>query len=79
MIKAHKVTSQAQFLLRRELVVEGLTAIQLDELIEARGGHLKGGWWERQKIARYRFSDDNIRANANLEPFCCSKIPPMKK
>ncbi|HDZ39034.1 MAG TPA: hypothetical protein ENH62_12220 [Marinobacter sp.] len=51
----------------------------LIELVGANGGHLKGGWWERQKLARYRFSDENIRANANLDPFCCSKIPPMKK
>ena len=51
----------------------------LIELVGSHGGHLKGGWWERQKLARYRFSDENIRANANLDPFCCSKIPPMKK
>lgn len=51
----------------------------LIELVGANGGYLKGGWWERQKLARYRFSDENIRANANLDPFCCSKIPPMKK
>lgn len=49
------------------------------ELVGAHGGHLKGGWWERRKISGYRFSDENIRANANLDPFCCSKIPPMKK
>lgn len=51
----------------------------LIELIEARGGHLESGWWARRKLAHYRFSDENVRANANLDPFCCSKIPPMKK
>ncbi len=51
----------------------------LIDVIEARGGNLKGGWWARRKLARYRFSDENVRANANLDPFCCSKIPPMKK
>jgi hypothetical protein len=117
MTKAYKATSQAQFLLRRKLAVQGLTEIQwrdfiqelnhhpcvdfaerksenqlivtfdathwstdvLIELVGSHGGHLKGGWWERRKLAGYRFSDENLRANANLDPFCCSKIPPMKK
>jgi hypothetical protein len=51
----------------------------LVELVGTHGGHLKDGWWERRKLARYRFGDENTRANANLDPFCCSKIPPMKK
>ncbi|PFG08670.1 MULTISPECIES: hypothetical protein [unclassified Marinobacter] len=51
----------------------------LIELVGSHGGHLKGGWWERRKLAGYRFGDENLRANANLDPFCCSKIPPMKK
>ncbi|MCM0612566.1 hypothetical protein KFJ24_08805 [Marinobacter sediminum] len=52
---------------------------ELIDLIEAHGGRLKGGWWERRRLAWYRFADDNVRANADLEPFCCSKIPPTKK
>lgn len=52
---------------------------QLLELIEAQGGRLKTGWWTRRKLAWYRFTDDNTRANATHEPFCCSKIPPTKK
>ncbi|WP_166268879.1 hypothetical protein [Marinobacter caseinilyticus] len=52
---------------------------RLMDLIRARGGHVTGGWWQRRKIAWYRFTDDNVRANANLEPFCCSRIPPVKK
>jgi hypothetical protein len=51
----------------------------LIDLIDARGGRLKPGWWQRQKLAWYRFTDDNVRANVKHEPFCCSKIPPMKK
>lgn len=117
MAKAHKPTSQAQFLLRRKLAVDGLTEVQWEDfiqelnhhpcvdfaegkpegrlavtfdgthwstdelinLIEAQGGRIKDGWWQRRKIAGYRFTDDNVRANAKHEPFCCSKIPPMKK
>ncbi len=52
MIKAHKATNQARFLLLRKLTVEGFGESE----------------W-----------DDNLRANAELDPFCCSKIPPMKK
>lgn len=52
---------------------------QLLEMIEAEGGHLKNDWWTRRKLAWYRFTDDNVRANAKHDPFCCSKIPPMKK
>ncbi|WP_273207538.1 hypothetical protein [Marinobacter subterrani] len=54
----------------------------VDELlsaIQANGGQLKTGWWTRRKLAWYRFTDDNVRANAKHEPFCCSKIPPMKR
>lgn len=117
MIKAHKATSQAQFLLRRKLNIEGFTANQWDELIqelnghphvdfaegkaagqlittydgthwstdqlvdlvESRGGRLKDGWWQHQRLAWYRFTDDNVRANAKHVPVCCSKPPPMKK
>ena len=52
---------------------------ELLEAIEAYGGRLKGGWWTKRKLAWYRFTDDNVRANAKLDPFCCSKIPPMKR
>ncbi|WP_372972891.1 hypothetical protein [Marinobacter sp.] len=116
-MKAHKPTSQVQFLLRRKLTVKGLTDSQwndlvhelnhhpcvdfaerkagnqllvtfdgshwstdaLLELIDTSGGRLETGWWARRKLAWYRFTDDNVRANAKHEPFCCSKIPPMKK
>jgi hypothetical protein len=117
MVKAHKATSQAQFLLRRKLAVEGFTETQwedfiqelnhhpsvdfaegkpggqlivtfdgrhwsTDELIDlakTRGGCLKGGWWQRQRLAWYRFTDENVRANAKHVPTCCSKPPSMKK
>ncbi len=117
MIKAHKASNQAQFLLRRKLTVEGLgkgqwgdlvdelnhhpcvdfaeqkptnqlhvtydgTHWSLDELlglIKTHGGRLKAGWWTLRKLAWYRFTDDNVRANAKHDPFCCSKIPPMKR
>lgn len=49
------------------------------ELIKTHGAHLKSGWWTQRKLAWYRFTDDNVRANAKHEAFCCSKIPPMKK
>lgn len=52
---------------------------ELINLIEAQGGRLKRGWWQSRRLAWYRFTDDNVRANAKHEPFCCSKIPPMKK
>lgn len=54
----------------------------IDELLEqikAHGGRERDGWWTRRKLASYRFTDDNVRANAMHEPFCCSKIPPMKR
>ena len=49
------------------------------QLIEARGGRPDKGWWTRQKLAWYRFTDDNVRANARHEPFCCSKVPSLKR
>ena len=52
---------------------------ELLNLIEAQGGRLKRGWWQRQKLAWYQFTDDNLSANAKHEPTCCSKAPPMKK
>ena len=52
---------------------------ELLDLIAGYGGQLASGWWTRRKLAWYRFTDDNVRANANHEPFCCSKIPPMKR
>lgn len=52
---------------------------ELLELIRARGAWLKPGWWSSRKLAWHRFTDDNVRANARHEPFCCSKIPPMKR
>lgn len=55
------------------------TIDELLALITSRGGSLKPGWWTRRKLAWYRFTDDNVRANARHEPHCCSKIPPMKR
>jgi hypothetical protein len=52
---------------------------ELLALITSHGGRLKAGWWTRRKLAWYRFTDDNVRANAKHEPHCCSKIPPMKR
>lgn len=52
---------------------------QLLELVRGYGGCLKDSWWQRRKLAWYRVTDDNVRANAQHQPFCCSKIPPMKK
>ncbi|WP_417567570.1 hypothetical protein [Marinobacter sp.] len=52
---------------------------ELVALIKAHGGRLKAGWWAGRKLAWYQFTDDNVRANAKHEPFCCSKIPPMKR
>jgi len=52
---------------------------ELLDLIQAHGGELRNGWWPRRRLAWYRFTDDNVRSNASHEPFCCSKIPPMKK
>lgn len=117
MVKAHKATSQAQYLLRRKLVIEGFTETQwedfiqelnhhpsvdfaegkpegqlivtfdgthwstdeLIDLIEARGSRLKAGWWQRQRLAWYRFTDENVRANAKHVPSCCSKPPSIMK
>lgn len=52
---------------------------ELLERINTHGGRLKPGWWTQRKLAWYRFTDDNVRANAEHDPFCCSKIPPMKR
>lgn len=52
---------------------------ELLELVKAHEGWLKAGWWTRRKLAWYRSTDDNVRANAMRDPFCCSKIPPMKR
>ena len=48
-------------------------------LVSAAGGQLKEGWWGQRKLAWYRFTDDNVRANAQHQPHCCSKMPPMKR
>ncbi|KXS54483.1 hypothetical protein [Marinobacter persicus] len=52
---------------------------ELLDAIKAHGGWLTNSWWLRRKLAWYRFTDENVRANAKHKPFCCSKIPPMKK
>jgi hypothetical protein len=79
----HPCVDFAEYKPKDRLVVTfDATHWSTDDLIDfvgAHGGHLKTGWWERRKLAGYRFTDDNVRANANLDPFCCSKIPPMKK
>ncbi len=117
MIKAHKATSQAQFLLRRKLVVENIAETQwkaliqelnqhpsidfaevkqatqlivtfdgrhwstdaLLERVEAYGGRVKGGWWQNQRLAWYRFTDENVRTSDKYVHVCCSKPPPLKK
>ena len=52
---------------------------ELQALVTVRGGQLKDGWWARRKLAWHRFTDDNVRANAQHQPHCCSKMPPMKR
>lgn len=52
---------------------------ELMETIDSHGGRVKKGWWDRRKLSWYRFTDDNVKANAMHDPFCCSKIPPMKR
>ncbi|MDR9468022.1 hypothetical protein [Marinospirillum sp.] len=52
---------------------------ELLELLKDYGGYVKAGWWIRKKLSWYQFTDENVRANARHEPFCCSKIPPMKR
>jgi hypothetical protein len=55
--------------------------LQLDRILERlreRGGVLDEGWWSRFRLGWYRYSDQNVRDNAKLEPFCCDKVPPRK-
>lgn len=52
---------------------------ELLELVKIHGGWIKGGWWNRRKLSWYRFTDENVQANAEHEPTCCSKMPPMKR
>lgn len=72
MTKVHKATSQEGFLLRRKLTVEGLSESQWDNLIEELNHNPCVDFAERKP-------NDNVRANAEHDPFCCSKIPPMKR
>ncbi|MFE8069987.1 hypothetical protein QQM79_02920 [Marinobacteraceae bacterium S3BR75-40.1] len=49
------------------------------EAVQERGGDVTRNGWQRMKLGWYRFTDENVQANAKHEPFCCSKIPPMKR
>lgn len=48
-------------------------------VVRENGGDVIRSGWQRMKLGWYRSTDDNVRANAEIEPFCCSKMPPMKK
>lgn len=47
--------------------------------VQDKGGDVVHSGWQRMKLGWYRFTDENVQANAKHEPFCCSKIPPMKR
>lgn len=66
---------------RLEVIYDGShwSTDELLTLISDHHGRIENTWWTRRKLAWYRFTDENVRANANHKPFCCSKIPPMKK
>lgn len=50
----------------------------IDEIIDVvvqHGASVKDSWWSRTRLGWQRQTDENIRANAKHEPFCCNKVP----
>ena len=51
----------------------------LDEVEAILNAHhlvLAPGWWPRVRRGWYQFVDQNVRDNAQHEPWCCHKVPP---
>lgn len=66
---------------RRLHIAYDAAHVQLDQIeavVHKHQGELDNSWWMRFKRGWYRYGDGNTRDNAELEPFCCSKVPPGK-
>jgi hypothetical protein len=50
----------------------------VEEVLEKNRIEIDSGWWMHFKEEYYRFVDENIKDNANHEPFSCHKVPPHK-
>jgi hypothetical protein len=51
---------------------------EIEEMLDHLGIALAGGFWSRQKLAWYRFLDENAKANAHAgSGACCNRPPPV--
>ncbi|MEX2131569.1 MAG: cation transporter [Pseudohongiellaceae bacterium] len=50
-----------------------LSIERIEEILSRHGVEINQGWWNRFKEDYYRFNDDNIKENANHEPWSCHK------
>jgi hypothetical protein len=48
----------------------------IEEKIKAHGADISHDWWTRFKESYYQFTDQNIKDNAQHEPWSCHKSPP---
>ena len=45
----------------------------VEAIVRKHGADIAQGWWTRFKESWYRFSDDNVRANKEREPWSCHR------
>ncbi len=48
----------------------------IDEALNKNGADISHDWWTHIKEEYYRFIDQNIKDNAQHEPWSCHKTPP---
>jgi len=51
---------------------------QLEEIVRKYGSDLDHGWWTHFKEGWYRFTDQNVRDNAQHEPWSHHRIMPRR-
>jgi hypothetical protein len=50
----------------------------IEEILDKYEIEISHGWWTHFKESYYRFTDENIKDNANDEPWSCHKNIPRK-
>lgn len=51
----------------------------LEVIIEKQGYKVADSWWNHVKESYYKFTDQNIKDNAEHQPSCCHKPPVGRK
>jgi hypothetical protein len=51
----------------------------IEEIIHRNNADIAHNWWSRFKESYYKFTEQNIKDNAEYEPTCCHKPPVRKK